>query len=180
MSINFVLTKENIDYYLLELSKELLRLKCKHKIEIILVGGSSILVNYSFRTSSLDIDAYYKDDILKQAISNLIERLDLPVGWMNNDFLKTPSFTFNIIQFSEFYKEFSHILSVRTITKEYLIAMKLISFRIYKNDLQDINGIILEDKSITLKKIKEAVINLYGNYNVLKEDAKEFIERLLK
>lgn len=179
MSIKFVFNKEIIDKCLDALAKELLKLRCKHEIEIILVGGSSILLNYHFRANSYDIDAYYKSDILKQAISNVTDLLNLQVGWINDDFIKTTSYTSKIIEFSEFYKEFRNILDVRTVSKEYLIAMKLKSFRKYKNDIQDIIGILNEDKTITLQRIKNAVIDLYGSFEYIDIEARNFIEVLL-
>lgn len=174
MSHKIEFTKENLDLYLFELAKELKTLKCTRKIEIIIVGGASILLNYNFRPSSYDIDAYFVSDVLKQAINNVSDKLSLPVDWMNKDFIRTPSFSAKIIQYSNFHKEYKNILTVRTVSKEYLIAMKLVSFRVYKNDISDIINIINEDKNITLKRIKEAYENLYGSYNQLEDEKRSF------
>lgn len=58
--------------------------------------------------------------------------------------------------------------------------MKLVSFRVYKNDISDIINIINEDKNITLKRIKEAYENLYGSYDQLEDEKKKFLEELFK
>ena len=51
-------SKESIDIYLKKLSKVYKKLSAgRMPAEIILVGGSAIAVNYSFRQSSTDIDA---------------------------------------------------------------------------------------------------------------------------
>lgn len=145
-----------------------------------IVGGASILLNYNFRPSSYDIDAYFVSDVLKQAINNISDRLNLPVGWLNKDFIRTPSFSPKIIQYSTFYKEFKNILTIRTISKEYLIAMKLVSFRAYKSDITDIVNIIEEDENITLECIKTAVINLYESYEFLSLKSRLSIENVFE
>lgn len=180
MFTKFEINKNNVNFYLNELSKEAKKLGGRgFKIDLILVGGASIILNYNFRNSSCDIDGYYKSDVLKQAIQRVAERLSLPDDWLNNDFLNTSSFTTNIVKYSEFYKEFNQCLSVRTVSKEYLIAMKLKSFRKYKSDISDIAGILEEDKSISLASIKNAVINLYGSYEAVSEEARDFLSQLV-
>lgn len=65
--------------------------------------------------------------------------------------------------------EFSNILNIRIMNREYLIAMKLKSFRYYKNDISDIIEILKEHQDrndpISLQEICTAVENLYGNWN---------------
>ncbi len=51
-------TKDNLDTYLKELSREFRKLNGKQMpAEIILVGGASILINYGFRDATYDCDA---------------------------------------------------------------------------------------------------------------------------
>lgn len=65
--------------------------------------------------------------------------------------------------------EFSNILNIRIMNREYLIAMKLKSFRYYKNDISDIIEILKEHQDrnnlISLQEICTAVENLYGDWN---------------
>lgn len=179
MSISYVFTKEKIDQYFNELAKILKkRLPKGLKFEIVVVGGGSILLNYNFRLGSDDIDVAYNQSILKECVNEISDKFNLPNGWLNNDFQKTNSFSFKIFEFAKFYKEYQHILSVRTITKEYLVAMKLMSFRQYKNDLSDIVCIIKEEKDkgndIDFNKIDKAMIDLYGDWKKAPEGSKEF------
>ena len=51
---------------------------------------------------------------------------------------------------------------MRTIKDEYLIAMKIVSARKYKNDYSDIYGIIKENPKLTLNSIQKALVELYG------------------
>ena len=179
-------TKENLDTYLKELAKEFRRLNGKRvPAEIVLVGGAAILTNYGFRYMTTDIDAIiYAASSMKEAINHVGDKFDLPNGWLNADFMHTGSYSPKLDEFSVYYKSFYGVLSVRTISAEYLIAMKLRSGRKYKNDLSDIIGILAEHEKkgmpITFEKIDAAVENLYGSWDSFPEDSKPFIEDALK
>ena len=62
--------------------------------------------------------------------------------------------------------------------------MKLRSGREYKYDRSDVIGILREqDKKgdpLPMERIKKAVIDLYGSYDVLADDVKEFIEKAVQ
>lgn len=179
-------TKENLDTYLKELAKEFRRLNGKSMpAEIVLVGGAAILTNYGFRDMTADIDAViHAASSMKEAINHVGDRFDLPNGWLNADFMHTGSYSPKLDEFSVYYKSFYGVLSVRTITAEYLVAMKLRSGRKYKNDLSDVIGILAEHEKrgapITLEKIDTAVANLYGGWDDFPEDSKPFIENAMK
>lgn len=179
-------TKENLDICLKELAKEYRRLNGRAMpAEIILVGGAAILSNYGFRDMTTDIDAViHAASSIKDAINIVGDRLSLPNGWINTDFMHTPSYSSKIDEFSVYYKSFYGVLSVRTISAEYLIAMKLRAGRKYKNDLSDVIGILAEHEkaglSVTFEKIDKAVKNLYGGWEEFPEDSKPFIENALR
>lgn len=173
--------KENLDLYLKELGKEYRKLvRKKMPTEIILIGGAAILANYGFREMTTDVDAVIKAaSSMKDAINRVGDKFNLPNGWLNADFMKTASYTPKLSAYSRPYKEFSNVLQVRTISAEYLIAMKLKAGRKYKNDLSDIVGILAEheksDNPITLEMIITAVTNLYGSWDKLSLDSRDFI-----
>lgn len=177
-------TKDNLNECLKELAKEFRKANGKHvRAEIILVGGASILVNYDFRQMTYDIDAVtYTNSAIKDVINRVGDRLGLPNGWLNADFTRTTSYTSKISQFSKYYKTFLNVLEVRTISSEYLIVMKLMSGRQYKNDLSDIIGILIEQKNmgdtITFDRIKYAAKEMYGDYDCLPKSSRDFIEEI--
>lgn len=184
MSVDKPFTKENLDSYLKELGKEF-RKKNGTKIpaEIILIGGASILINYGFREMTYDMDAIIRSSTaMKDAINVVGDRMGLPVGWLNTDFMRTNSYTPKIIEHSKYYKTFSNILQIRTITSEYLVAMKLMAGRQYKNDLSDIIGILIEQEergeSLSLERIKKAIVDLYESYDNIPENSRIFIEAI--
>lgn len=185
MSINTFFTKENLDQCLSKLAKEYRKQNgTQIRAEIILIGGAAILTNYGFRDMTYDIDTIIRaSSAIKEAINTVGNELGLPNGWMNSDFIKTSSYSPKLVQYSKYYKRFGYVLDVRTITGEYLIAMKLMSGRKYKNDLSDIVGILYEEAEngnpINLEQIQTAVINLYGSWDSLPQDSIDFISEII-
>lgn len=175
-------TKENLDSYLKELAKEFRKINGnKMPAEIILIGGASVLINYGFREMTYDMDAIIQaSSSMKDAINSVGDRMGLPNGWLNADFMKTTSYTPKLIQYSKYYKTFSNVLRIRTVSAEYLVVMKLMAGRQYKNDLSDVVGILLEQEKsqqqICLEDIKKAAEKLYGGYDKLSEESRIFIE----
>ena len=169
MSIDTPFTKENLDTYLKKLGKEFRKLNGKKMpAEIVLIGGAAILANYGFREATYDIDAIIlASSVMKEAINRVGDKLGLPSGWLNTDFKKTTSFSDKLLEISVYYKTFSNIITVRTVAAEYLIAMKLMSGRQYKNDLSDIAGILWEHQKngnpISKEAIDKAILTLYGD-----------------
>ena len=177
--------KEDLDLYLKELAKEFRKQNGKAiPAEITLIGGASILINYGFREMTYDMDAIMDAaSSIRDAITIVGDRYNLPHGWINDDFMKTDSYTPRIVQYSRYYRTYSNIMTIRTVTSEYLVAMKLRSGRQYKFDLSDIIGILWEQEKkgdpLSLERIKTAVEDLYGSYDVLSEDMKQFVEKAI-
>lgn len=177
--------KKELDIYLRELGKEYRKLAGKkNPAEIVLIGGGAILVNYSFRTSTTDVDAIiHAASAMKEAINRVGDKYYLANRWLNEDFVRTVSYSPKIEEFSQFYRQYSNVLQVRTIKAEYIIAMKLRAGRKYKNDFSDIIGVLMEheekNEHISYEDIDRAVINLYGSWNAVTEEAQTFIKDAL-
>lgn len=178
--------KNNLETYLKELAKLFRKQNGKGATaEIVLVGGAAILVNYGFRDMTTDIDAViHASSSMKDAINQIGDQYNLPNGWLNADFVRTTSYTSKLDEFSKHYKTFSGVLQVRSISAEYLIAMKLKSGRKYKNDLSDIVGILAEHEKrgqpITWDSIDLAVHQLYQGWDGVAEDTVAFIQNVFK
>ena len=178
------LSREKLDILFKEIAKQLKK-KLKGKrfsYELIVVGGASILLNYSFRMSTIDIDCLDLNDALMNEIVNEVSnKYQLPNGWINTDFTKTNSYSPKLIQYSSFYKSFANnTLIVRTIKDEYLIAMKMIAARKYKHDYSDIFGIIKENSSLTYDKIISAVKDLYGDQESINLETLNYVQQLFR
>ena len=185
MSVEKGFTKENLDYYLKELAKEFRKRNGKNMpAEIVLVGGAAILANYGFREMTYDIDAVITaSSAMKEAVNAVGDRLSLPNGWLNTDFKNTSSYSPKLSQYSKYYRTYSNVLNIRTISAEYLVAMKLMSGRRYKKDLSDIIGILSEQerrgKSLNYQQIDCAVKNLYGGWDNISEYAIQVLKAAL-
>lgn len=178
------LSKEQLDSIFKDIAKELKK-KIKNRAlsyELIIVGGASILLNYSFRETTVDIDCLdVQDALMNEIISNVGEKYQLPNGWINTDFIKTNSYTPKLIQYSSYYKSYANgSLVVRTIKDEYLIAMKMMAARKYKHDYSDIFGIIKENPSLSFGKVMKAVENLYGDSSKILSEMITFVKSLFE
>lgn len=175
-------TKDNLDIYLKELSKEFRKMNgSRMPAEIILIGGAAVLINYGFREMTYDVDAIIQaSSSMRDAINHVGDRMGLPNGWLNTDFMKTTSYTPKLVQYSHYYKTFSNVLMIRTISAEYLVVMKLMAGRQYKNDLSDVVGILIEQKNakkeISMDSIKRAAAELYDGYENIPDSSRNFIE----
>lgn len=178
-------TKDNLDIYLKELAKAFRKFNGKSMpAEIILIGGAAILTNYGFREMTTDVDAIiHASSSMKDAINYVRDKYNLPNDWLNADFMRTSSYSPKLNEFSTYYRTFSNVLTVRTISAEYLIAMKLRSGRKYKNDLSDIIGILAEHQKIgqpiSFHDIDTAVVNLYGGWTDFPTDSLDFIKNAI-
>lgn len=176
--------KIKLDNYFNELAKIYKRKSHGYIFEFILVGGASILINYDFRDITNDIDADFLPSAdIKESIIKVSKKFHMSANWINNDFKNTKSYSKKLAEFSTFYKTFMGIISVRTIKDEYLIAMKLMSGRKYKNDISDIVGILsasnANGKNITFDMIDTAVNNLYNGWDNISKDIIEILDTIL-
>ena len=186
MSTEYQFTKENLDTCFRALAKEYRRLIGKNMpAEITLIGGASVLANYGFRDATYDIDAIIEGaSAMRDAITKVGDDLGLPAGWLNSDFKNTSSYTPRLLEHSIYYKTFSNVLTVRTISSEYLVAMKLMSSRKYKNDISDIAGILAEQKKsgkpLSIDSIRNAVIELYDSWENIPEESRQLVENIIQ
>lgn len=182
----FEFTKANLDEYLKAVAKEYRKLVGKRMpAELVLIGGASVLLNYGFRDMTTDIDALIlAASGMRDAINHVRDQYNLPDGWLNSDFTNTESYTPKILEFSKYYRTYSNSVTIRTISAEYLVAMKLRSGRLYKHDLSDVLGILADHEQrgcpLTKEMILSAVCDLYGSWEVLPETSIVFLENVMK
>lgn len=184
MSTDAPLHLSDLEKYLSQLAKEYKKMGGRHRpIEIIIVGGAAIVLSYRFRLTTTDVDILPTYSVLFDAAKKIRDANHLSDDWINADFRFTKTFTLNLVKYSTFYKTYNQVLNVRVVKREYLIVMKLYSFRSYKYDISDISGILYEHHikrdDITYNQIDKAVKNLYGGWKDFKPEAIRFIKELL-
>lgn len=139
-------------------------------INIYLVGGAAIMLHFDYRQSTIDFDALFQNNNeMEKAIKQVSDQLSLPIDWLNQDFVNTPSFSSKIIECSKLYKSFNDVVFVYSLEPMYLIAMKLKSSRPTGGDLDDIVKMIYElrfnNAPITFEKVLEAYRHLYQDFS---------------
>lgn len=176
------INKETAIQYLKEFAKELRKETKNIDIDIIIVGGGSIILNYNFRFSTGDFDIIKPNRLIdiKHSANKIADKYNLTSNWINDDFTTTSSYSNKLINYADYYRTFSNHIHFYTIKDEYLIAMKLKSNRNYKNDYSDIIGILVENPSINYNNIQQAIIDLYETLDAIDNDILNFTKSLLE
>ena len=88
-------TKDDLNLYLKELAKEFRKRQGKTMpVEIVLIGGASVIINYGFREMTYDIDAITSAAAsMKDSVNYVGDKYNLPNGWIYSDFMSTPSYS---------------------------------------------------------------------------------------
>lgn len=181
------ITKDIVDVLLKELANRYRRIDKKgyQPVDIVIVGGGSILLNYSFRQSTVDIDAIlHVSSAINDIAIDLSKEYDISPHWLNSDFMILSSYSKRLESVSQHYRSYNNgKFNIRTINAEYLIAMKMQAGRLYNNDLPDIIGILASEKqkgnNITFDKIEDALEFLYDNLtvqDVMRDKVREYCE----
>ena len=141
------ITRVNAMDIIRRFAKEYRKTLGKARAEIIIVGGGSIMLNYKFRDSTQDFDVILQAASgIKDVIARFADENNLPSGWMNSDFVKTASYSDALTEVSCHYCWLNNsTLEIRTVSGVYLIAMKMIAHRDYRNDISDAIGILIEE-----------------------------------
>ena len=172
------LNRDLIDMLLKEMANRYRKIDRKgyQPVEIIIVGGGSVVLNYGFRPSTIDVDAIINaSDSLKDIAIELSVKYEISSHWFNSDFTILPSYSPRLLEKSEFYKSYNNgKFNIRTVKAEYLIAMKMQSGRLYNDDIPDVIGVIASEKrngnDISFDKITSALLYLYGDNVSVSED----------
>ena len=170
MSHKRTINKETFDEIFHSFSNEYEKLNGATELNIYLVGGAAILLNFDYRKSTMDVDALYiESELVNKAIKNTSTQLLLVDDWLNRDFENTPSYSPNIVSKSKLLKKYGKYINVFTLEPKYLIAMKLKSSRPTGGDLNDIIKMIYElrykEIPITYEETIEAYKELYKDFS---------------
>ena len=163
-----MITRTNVMEILKRFAREYRKTLGKAPGEIIIAGGGSIMLNYSFRDATQDLDVIiHAASGIKDVITRFADENHLPGNWMNTDFMKTSSYSDALTEVSRHYCWLNNqTLEIRTISGVYLIAMKIAAHRNYRNDISDVIGILTEEaesgNTISYDEIESAFQKLYG------------------
>lgn len=180
-----LITKENVYPILKAFAKEYKKQNGIHNpVEIIIVGGGSILLNYGFRQASQDFDILTQSmERVREVAYRIADQYNLPNDWMNADFSHTSSYSNRLRDVSKYYCSFNNgSVEFRTVKAQYLIAMKMVSAREYRNDVSDIVGILTymkkNNEDISMEIIDNAINYLYGNSEkIIREEVYDSVKK---
>lgn len=168
MLLNFPFNKQSFDDVFNYFAAKCIKHGIKGPINLYVVGGASIVMSFEYRKSTIDIDAYYENsEELKLIIAEISKELEIPSDWINNEFVKTPSYSPKIMETAKLRSNYQDMIYVYTLDPEYIIAMKLKSSRPTGGDMRDITYMVYElrlsGSDITYEKVMEAYDYLYDN-----------------
>ena len=180
-----LITKDNAYTILKAFAKEYKKQNGSHvPTEIVIVGGGSILLNYGFREYTQDFDILVQSmEMIKSVSYRVADQYNLPGDWMNTDFYHTASYSVKLREVSKHFCSFNGgSLEIRTVNAEYLIAMKMVSAREYRNDISDIVGILIylkkDARDFSMDKIDAAIQYLYGEpKEIIKADVYDRVRK---
>lgn len=183
-----LITKENAYPILKAFAKEYKKQNgTSVPVELVIVGGGSILLNYGFREATQDFDIMVQSlGLIKNVSYRIADLYNLPDNWLNTDFMRTASYSDKLREVSKHFCSFNNgSLEFRTVNEEYLIAMKMVSAREYRNDISDVVGILIymknESENFSMDRIDYAINFLYGKReDVIKEDVYDKVKEYAK
>ena len=183
-----LITKENAYPILKAFAKEYKKQNgTSVPVELVIVGGGSILLNYGFREVTQDLDIMVQSlSLVKNVSYRIADLYNLPDNWLNTDFMHTASYSDKLREVSKHFCSFNNgSLEFRTVNGEYLIAMKMVSAREYRNDISDVVGILIymknECENFSMDRIDHAIEVLYGKReNVIKEEVYDKVKEYVK
>jgi hypothetical protein len=139
--------------------------------EVAVFGGAAIVLGFDFRNATQDVDAMITQGhgqviIAQQEVG---AELGLPPNWLNEQGTSYLSRHNDFEIFKTYPSEGQFGLRVLTATPQYLLAMKLLSFRSYDHDVEDIVQLARRLGCTTSDNLLEMVKQYYPDEQVLPE-----------
>lgn len=166
------INKENIciflDRFALELSK---KYSMAEPVNILIVGGSALALKYEFR-STVDIDADIRfNKLVSESINSVASYYNIPKDWINQDFMKSESYSRRLWDNAIFYGNIRGIINAYVVSDVDQLCMKLTAGR--AKDNKDIVFLTynLERMGIGYSSILERFKYLYGDRVLPKKTA---------
>lgn len=109
-------------------------------VNVLVVGGSALALKYGCRgTVDIDADISFAGNISK-SIRRVAKSCRIPSDWLNQDFIKSPSFSNHLEDDALLMCQLQGYLNVYTVSDLTQLCMKLVSWR--PKDLDDVRYLI--------------------------------------
>jgi hypothetical protein len=153
-------------------------------LELCLYGGSAMVLAYSAREVTKDVDVTARPSDLALRLAAVVgERLGLDESWMNNEVRQFVSEhgTFAPLEIQELEAAAKRRLKITRASAGYLLAMKCLAGRSglpgYPGDFADIRFLIIKMGLRTVEQVQEH-LNRFYPHEVLTPKLREFLDDL--
>ena len=139
--------------------------------EVDVFRGAAIVLGFDFRRATQDVDSLVTQGHgqVMQAAQEVERELGLPPNWLNEQATVYLSKHRDFSLFKMYPSEGQFGLRVFLAQPEYLLAMKLLAFRLYAADVDDIQHLALHLHRTTAEELLSLVKHYYPNEQITPE-----------
>ena len=139
--------------------------------EIAVFGGAAIVLGFEFRSATRDVDAVVREGHgqVMQAAQEVEKELHLPPNWLNEQATSYLSKHNDFAWFKTYPSEGQFGLRVLMAKPEYLLAMKLLAFRLYAADVEDITRLARSLNRTTAEELLSLLKYYYPDEQIFPE-----------
>ena len=136
--------------------------------EIAISEGATIVLGFDFRTATQDVDSLITDGHgqVIQAAQEVGKELHLPPNWLNEQATIYLSKNRDFSLFKTYPSEGQFGLRVLLAKPEYILAMKLLAFRVYAADVDDIKHLALHLNRTSAEDLLSLLKHYYPNEQI--------------
>jgi hypothetical protein len=133
--------------------------------EIDIFGGAAIVLGFDFRRATQDVDSLITSGHgeVMQAAQEVGKELHLPPEWLNEQATIYLSKHKDFSLFKMYPSEGQFGLRVLLAKPEYVLAMKLLAFRLYASDIDDIKHLALHLNRTSAEDLLSLLKHYYPN-----------------
>jgi hypothetical protein len=146
--------------------------------EIDVFGGAAMVLGFDFRRATQDVDSLVTQGHgqVMQAAQEVERELHLPPHWLNEQATIYLSKHRDFSLFKMYPSEGQFGLRVLLAKPEYVLAMKLLAFRLYAADVEDIQHLALRLNRTSAKDLLSLLKHYYPNEQITPERERQVIE----
>jgi hypothetical protein len=139
--------------------------------EVDIFGGAAIVLGFDFRRATQDVDSLVTSGHgqVMQAAQEVGEELHLPPNWLNEQATIYLSNERDFSLFKTYPSEGQFGLRVLLAKPEYILAMKLLAFRLYAADVDDIKYLALHLNRTSAEDLLSLLKHYYPNEQIKPE-----------
>jgi uncharacterized nucleotidyltransferase DUF6036 len=139
--------------------------------EIDIFGGAAIVMGFDFRRATQDVDSLVTrgHGEVMQAAQEVEKELHLPPNWLNEQATVYLSKHRDFSLFKMYPSEGQFGLRVLVAKPEYVLAMKLLAFRLYASDVEDIRHLAHHLNRTSAEDLLALLKHYYPNEHITPE-----------